>query len=207
MKAKLVFATHNQGKIKELKHLFVGFEDRLELLCLGDVSVPDVIEDGNSFFENASKKAIQTSIATGLPALADDSGLVVDALGGAPGIYSARYAGTPSSDANNNLKLLQDMNDIPQKDRQAHYFASLVFADTQSDLKNEVYEASGQCHGQIMSEPRGDGGFGYDPLFLLPKYGKTLAEMPPAAKTDLTHRAKALKNMIPKILGHFKLVN
>ena len=207
MKAKLVFATHNQGKIKELRRLFKGVNDRLELLCLGDVSVPDVVEDGESFFENASKKAVETSIATGLPALADDSGLVVDALNGAPGIYSARYAGSPTSDDNNNKKLLAEMKSIPARNRQAHYFASLVFADPKSELKGKVYETSGQCHGLITEEPRGNGGFGYDPLFFLPKYGKTLAEMAPEAKMDLTHRAKALKNMIPKILGHFKLVN
>ena len=205
MKPKLVFATRNQGKIKELKILFVEYNEQIEILSLGDIEVPEVVEDGNTFLENATKKALETSQFTGLPALADDSGLVVDALDGAPGIYSARYAGIPSNDQKNNLKLLKALDKTPPENRRAHYYAALVFSDTQSHLKNKIYHSWGACQGRILTAPKGDGGFGYDPLFFLPKFGKTFAEMSENDKIDLTHRAKALKSIVPKILGHFKL--
>ncbi|MEM9491009.1 MAG: non-canonical purine NTP pyrophosphatase, partial [Myxococcota bacterium] len=175
MSAELVFATRNSGKVVELRQLLADVE--LAVLSLSDVevqrgiSIPEVIEDGDTFAANAALKARAINRATGLPALADDSGLEVDALDGAPGVYSARYAGPEASDADNNAKLLAAMRDVPDEQRSARFRSSLALADRSGPLADSLLTADGVCEGRILREPRGSGGFGYDPLFFAPELG------------------------------------
>lgn len=196
---KLLLATNNKGKIEELQDLLkdAGIEFvtpaqlRLEL---------DVKEDGATYKENASKKAIAFAQASGLVALADDSGLEVDALGGAPGLYSARYSSKPgASDADRRAFLLQNLKDKPRP-WTAHFHATIAIAKP----SGEVEFAEGNCFGEIIPEERGSGGFGYDPIFLLTDLGKTMAQLEMDEKNRLSHRARAVMNAMPilkKILG------
>lgn len=202
MKSILLFATHNQGKVVELAKLFAKVEG-LEVRSLDGYDVPEVEEDGATFAANAAKKALAVSKATGLPALADDSGLEVDALGGDPGVHSARYAGEHGDDAANNAKLLSAMQGQPK--RSARFRSALALADWAGSLGNEVIEASGACEGEILSEPRGTGGFGYDPLFYCPELGCTFAEAGVGPKNQLSHRARAMSEMLPKLMDYFAL--
>jgi XTP/dITP diphosphohydrolase len=155
------------------------------------LGVEDVPETGLTFVENALIKARHAAAVTGLPALADDSGLIVDALGGAPGLYSARYAGQPTSDAANNAKLLEAMRDVPDDQRRARFYAVIVLLRHPEDPQPLI--AEGAWEGQITRELRGNGGFGYNPLFLDPDHGLTAAEMDTALKNRLSHRARALE--------------
>ena len=157
----LVFATRNRGKLVELRELLPGIEVR----SLDDIDVPDVIEDADSFEGNARKKAFEVAAALALPTLADDSGLEVDALGGAPGVYSARYAGAGHDDAANNAKLLAALAGIPPDKRTARFHSVLALADVTGPLGANVITADGTCEGVILDAPRGTGGFGYAPLF------------------------------------------
>ncbi len=184
---KLVLATQNQHKITEITQIlkYPG----LELLSLTDFSLaPDIKEDGDSFRENAYLKAHQVTQLTGETALADDSGLEVTALNGAPGIYSARYAGEAATDIDNNQLLLKQMAEIPQNKRQARFCGVIAIVKP----NGESFFAKGACEGLIATSPKGEHGFGYDPLFTIPKYNKTLAELGPAIKNQISHRAKAL---------------
>jgi XTP/dITP diphosphohydrolase len=161
--------------------------------------IPEIIEDGQSFFENAMKKARLVSEWTGESALADDSGLEVDALGGAPGIYSARYAGDSATDADNIRKLLQDLEEIAPQDRGGAFHCVLVLYQPGGHF--ECFE--GRWRGQITDEPAGTGGFGYDPVFFLPEISMTVAQLPPGLKNQLSHRAKAfqkLNNYLQKVI-------
>jgi XTP/dITP diphosphohydrolase len=194
----LVFATRNRGKLVELRELLPGIEVR----SLDDIHVPDVVEDADTFAGNAAKKAREVSEATGLPALADDSGLEVDALGGAPGVYSARYAGEGHDDAANNAKLLAALAGVPAEKRTARFRSVLALADVTGPLGNEVITADGTCEGTILDAARGTGGFGYDPLFYAPELGMTFAEAGVGAKNDLSHRARAMKAMKPRLLEY-----
>lgn len=202
----LVFATRNKGKLVELRQLLPG----VDVLSVDDAaarlghSIPDVVEDADSFVGNASKKAREVSRATGLPALADDSGLEVDALGGAPGVYSARYAGEHAGDAANNAKLLAALAEVPGEQRTARFRASLAFADVTGPLGAEVITADGVCEGVILDALRGTGGFGYDPLFFVTERGKTFAELDVAAKGELSHRARAMAAIRPKLLAYLQ---
>jgi XTP/dITP diphosphohydrolase len=196
----LVFATRNRGKLVELRELLPGIEVR----SLDDVHVPEVIEDADSFVGNASKKAREVSAATGLPALADDSGLEVDALGGAPGVYSARYAGEPHDDAKNNAKLLAALAGVPAEKRTARFRSVLALADTNGPLGSQVITADGSCEGIILEAPRGSGGFGYDPLFYSPELGMTFAEAGVGPKNDLSHRARAMRAIKPRLLEYLR---
>ena len=188
---KLVFATRNPGKLVELRQLL----PELEIIPL-DPAMPEVIEDADTFAGNAAKKALEVSAWTGLPALADDSGLEVDALGGAPGVYSARYAGAGHDDAANNAKLLAALATVTA--RSARFRASLALADGD----RVVATADGTCEGVILDAPRGTGGFGYDPLFYSPELGMTFAEAGVGPKGHLSHRARAMQAIKPALLAH-----
>ena len=202
----LVFATRNKGKLVELRELLPG----IAVLSVDEAAqqlgrtIPDVVEDADTFAGNAAKKAREVSAATGLPALADDSGLEVDALGGAPGVYSARYAGDQHDDAANNAKLLTVLRDVPPERRTARFRASLALADVTGPLGTELLTADGTCEGIILDAPRGTGGFGYDPLFFAPELGQTFAEAGVGPKSDLSHRARAMKAIKPRLLAYLQ---
>ncbi len=166
-----------------------------ELANQADHDIPSPVEDGSTFIENALIKARAVSAASQLPAIADDSGLVVPALDGAPGIYSARYAGDGATDADNNAKLLEELAE--KQDRRAHYYTSLVFLSHADDPAPLI--AWGEWHGEILHSPQGDGGFGYDPLFLIPHLAKSAAQLPAQEKNLLSHRGKALTQLIAQL--------
>lgn len=182
---KIVLATGNSGKVKEFRNLVSG----VEVLSLKDfASLPAVVEDGATFEANALKKAQAAADFTGLIAVADDSGLEVDYLGGAPGIFSARFAGDSANDVRNNEKLLHLMQGVPKEQRGARFVCALAIVTP--DGREVVVK--GDCQGYILEQPRGDAGFGYDPLFFYPPLGKTFAEINLAAKNEISHRAKAV---------------
>ncbi|MEK6600175.1 MAG: XTP/dITP diphosphatase [Deltaproteobacteria bacterium] len=191
---KIVLATRNMGKVKEIKEILRGLD--LDMLSLNDFTeVPSISEDGKTFKENALKKARFVSRYLNIPALADDSGIEVDVLDKRPGILSARYAGGNATDEENNKKLLLELKDIPLKKRCAHYkcVIAIVFP------LGEEETVDGSCNGFISLEPKGLGGFGYDPLFYVPEYGKTMAELPPDIKNRISHRGKALAKLKEKL--------
>ena len=161
------------------------------------------MEDAGSFAGNAIKKAREVSIATGLPALADDSGLEVDALDGAPGVHSARYAGVHADDRANNDKLLAALAGVPRARRTARFHSVLALSDCTGRLGAEVITAEGTCEGVILDAPRGAGGFGYDPLFWVAALGATFAELGVGTKNDLSHRARAMRAMKPRLAAYF----
>jgi len=184
---KLVIASKNKGKIAEIREMLAGLP--LEILSLQDFpEAPDIEEDGESFFANALKKAQTVAAYTGLPVLADDSGLEVDALGGAPGIHSARYAGVGASDGDNNEKLLEDLKDVPAERRGAAFRCVLVLYRPEGSCE----EFTGRWPGVITETLRGANGFGYDPLFYVPASGKTVAQMSREEKNLGSHRAQAV---------------
>ena len=203
----LVFATRNRGKLVELRQLLPDLNviDVDEAARRIGRELPDVVEDADTFAGNAAKKAREVSAVTKLPALADDSGLEVDALGGAPGVYSARYAGvTGHADAANNAKLLAALAGVPAAQRTARFRASLALADVYGPLEGDVITADGVCEGLILDAPRGTGGFGYDPLFLVPDLGQTFAELGVGTKGDLSHRARAMRAIKPRLLEYLR---
>ena len=203
MSRPLVFATRNAGKLVELRELL----PELDVLGIDEAAarlrraIPEVDEDADTFAGNAAKKAREVSAATGFPALADDSGLEVDALGGAPGVWSARYAGA-GGDAANNAKLLVALRDVPPERRTARFRAVLALADVTGPLDDAVITAEGMCEGVILDAPRGTGGFGYDPLFLVPEIGQTFAELGVGPKGERSHRARAMQAMRPQLLAY-----
>lgn len=208
MARPLVFATRNRGKLVELRELLAG----VDVLSIDEAAarlgraIPEVDEDQDTFAGNAAKKAREVSAATGLPALADDSGLEVDALGGAPGVYSARYAGASGhgADAANNAKLLAALAGVPPERRTARFRAALALADVTGPLGERVLIAEGACEGTILDAPRGTGGFGYDPLFFAPELGRTFAEAGVGTKSELSHRARAMRAMRPQLLEYLQ---
>lgn len=186
----LVLATHNQGKVEEIKKILGEFP--LEFLSCADlVRVPEVVEDGQTFYENALKKALVLSEYTGKLTMADDSGLEVDALNGQPGVYSARFAGEESDSEANNDKLLSLLEGLPMEKRGARFKCVIVLADREG----EIARAEGICEGAIAEIPKGENGFGYDPLFYLPEKGCTMAELSLEEKNSLSHRGRALQEM------------
>jgi XTP/dITP diphosphohydrolase len=191
---RIVLASGNPGKIREIGALLAPLA--IEVVPQSQFGVSEAEEPYHTFLENALAKARHASRATGLPALADDSGLSVDALGGAPGVHSAYYAGREGSreqrDARNNQKLLASLGD----DRRAHYTCMIVLLDQEK----APLVAEGRWHGEIARAPRGAGGFGYDPLFLLPD-GRTAAELPPAEKNRISHRGMALAKLLELLRG------
>lgn len=187
---QLVLASRNQGKIKEFRDLLqpLGYD----VLTPTDFpGLGEVVEDGRTFYDNARKKAEVVSAETGLPALADDSGLVVHYLGGLPGVRSARFSEPEHSDMANNQKLLQMLQGVPEHKRQAHFVAVLAWARPGMPTRFTI----GRCFGSITSEARGAYGFGYDPLFLLSDFGQTMAELDMLTKNRISHRAKAMQRM------------
>lgn len=194
---KLVLASGNAGKLKELQAMLADLP--LQIMAQGELDVTEVPETGLTFVENALIKARHACASTGLPALADDSGLIVDALDGAPGLYSARYAGSPTNDAANNAKLLEAMRDVPVERRTARFYAVIVLLRHANDPQPLICE--GSWEGLILDELRGSNGFGYNPLFLDPARGLTAAEMDPAQKNAISHRAMALAKL-RAVLAH-----
>ena len=183
---KLVIASNNPGKLREISQILAPLG--IEVLPQSAFGVAEADEPHATFIENALAKARHASAITGLPALADDSGMCVDALDGAPGVHSARYAGEPRSDERNNAKLLEALGE--RQDRQAHYYCVIVVMRDAQDPQPLI--AEGLWRGEILRAPRGSGGFGYDPLFLDPEFRQTGAELAPARKNLISHRGKAL---------------
>ena len=189
---KILLATQNQGKVRELQDLLAG--ENIEVLSLLDISDwEDVEENGKTFADNATLKARAAVLRTGLIALADDSGLEVDALDGAPGVYSARYAGEPKDDERNNDKLLALLESVPDDKRTARFRCALVVATPDG----EEYLTEGMVEGRILRQRRGKGGFGYDPLFFVTEFARTMAELNLAQKNKLSHRSQAVHKVIP----------
>jgi len=185
---ELVLASSNRGKLAELAPLLAGAG--FVLRTQGEFGVPDAVEDGASFVENALIKARHASAATGLPALGDDSGLCVDALHGAPGLYSARYGGVHGDAARNIARLLEELRDVPAQARGAEFYCVLVLLRGADDPQPLV--AEGRWRGRILDAPRGDHGFGYDPVFFDPDNACSAAELDPAIKNAISHRGRAL---------------
>jgi len=191
---KLVIASNNPGKLREFQFLLQPLG--IEVLTQAQLGIAEAEEPHVTFIENALAKARHVSRLSGLPALADDSGICVEALGGAPGVQSARYAGdNPKSDRRNNEKLLQDMQGVT--DRRAHYYCVLVLLRHADDPQPLI--AEGEWHGEIAHAERGDSGFGYDPLFWLPELGKMSAELEREQKHAISHRGKALKVLLDRL--------
>ena len=189
--SRLIVATNNAGKTKEIKAILGGFYD--EILSLKEAGIRlDVVEDGDTFEQNAVKKAVEASALTGCDTLADDSGLCVDALGGAPGVYSARYAGEDATDAMNNDKLIKEMAGVAERGAKFVCVMALV-------RNGEAVTAYGEVCGQIAQVPDGSGGFGYDPLFFYPPLGQTFGQLDADTKNSLSHRANALAALKKKL--------
>lgn len=188
----LVLASGNSGKLREFNQLLspLGFDVRPQ----ADFGVIDVEETGLTFVENALLKAREASLISGLPALSDDSGLEVDALNGAPGIYSARYGGEPKTDQKNNETLLAALNDCAEGQRSGRYWCVLVYLRHPKDPVPVIVQRSWE--GEILAHPRGQEGFGYDPLFWLPDQGMSVAELPSETKNRLSHRGRALQGLV-----------
>ncbi|TJZ72035.1 RdgB/HAM1 family non-canonical purine NTP pyrophosphatase [Chitiniphilus eburneus] len=193
MTRKIVLASNNAGKLREFSKLFETLD--IQIVPQGELGVGEADEPHDTFVENALAKARHAAAATGLPALADDSGICVAALSGAPGVYSARYAGEPKSDARNNEKLLAEL--AGQTDRRAWYYAALVLVRRVDDPQPII--ADGICLGEVLHAPQGDGGFGYDPLFWLPEFGRTVAEISADEKARISHRGRALRALVAKL--------
>lgn len=195
MAEKIVLATHNAGKIREFKSILepLGYEAVSVHDVIADITEPE--ETGTTFAENALLKATYYMKATGLPCLADDSGIAADALGGRPGVYSARYAGPDCDDEANNQKLIRDLAPYTGDDRKGYYacVVALVWPDGRS------LTGKGTCDGIIRDFYQGEGGFGYDPLFYLPEFGKTMAELSMEEKNQISHRGRALRDLLSKI--------
>ncbi|MBV8465409.1 MAG: RdgB/HAM1 family non-canonical purine NTP pyrophosphatase [Burkholderiales bacterium] len=190
---RLVLASNNAGKLREFQRLFAELD--IELIPQGQLGVSEAEEPHATFVENALEKARHAARATGLPALADDSGICVPALGGAPGVYSARYAGEPKSDARNNAKLVADL--ATHSDRRAFYYAVLVLVRHADDPRPLI--AEGRFDGEVVDAPQGEGGFGYDPHFFVPALGKTVAQLTPEEKNPISHRGRALVALMAKL--------
>jgi XTP/dITP diphosphohydrolase len=197
-KAEVVIATRNSGKLREIQAILAPLG--LKILSLRDFpGIPEIIEDGQTFEENATKKAVAVARHTRRIAIADDSGLAVDALHGRPGVYSSRYAGEKATDAERYQKLLKEMAGTPPGKRRAAFICAMAVAAPDGRAETVV----GQCRGEIALAPKGSHGFGYDPVFYLSEWGKTMAELEPEVKNRISHRAQALeklKQLLPNFL-------
>ena len=190
----LVLATHNYGKIEEFKHLFgkVNFN----ITDIGKYSGKAPEENGESFWENSLIKARAATKLTGLVSLADDSGLCVDVLNGAPGIYSARFSGEGATDDSNNQLLIEKLSQTPLEKRQAYYTCHMALSDPDGNIRESV---ECYCHGRIRFEAAGTAGFGYDPYFEVPEYHKSFGQLGDKVKSILSHRARAMRQLVPKL--------
>jgi len=198
---KLVVATRNQHKVREIAVLLAEAELAVEAVTIDEVApTAELREDEDTFEGNALAKARQASAACSLPAIADDSGIEVDALGGAPGVRSARWAGEPCDDGRNNEKMLRELSVVPAARRTARYRCAAAFVDV---AKNVEVVRSGTCEGVLLSKAQGTGGFGYDPLFFLPSLGRTMAEIDLVEKNRLSHRATAFRALAQALRENF----
>ena len=191
---KIILASNNTGKIREFNAMLTGF---YEVVSMSDMNVKEVPEIGLTFVENALIKARNASEQSGLPALADDSGIVVDALNGAPGIYSARYAGNHGDDEANTQKLLDDMVQVADAQRSARFWCAIVFVEHANDPTPIIIQRGWE--GEIMREKSGENGFGYDPIFYVPTHKKSSAELSSEQKNDISHRGKALQALLSEL--------
>lgn len=198
MPHKVVMASGNPGKIREIARLLSSLG--MEVVAQSELGVDDADETGKTFAENSLIKARHAAAATGLPAIADDSGLVVDALDGAPGIYSARYAGPDASDAMNIDKLLAALHDVEMLARGAAFRCAATFVMPDDEI---TLVCEGEWRGAILQQRQGDGGFGYDPVFLDPESGASSAQLTPEQKNSCSHRGKALRGLVALIREHF----
>lgn len=194
-KQQIIIASSNAGKLREFEALFADLP--YQFIPQSELNIEDAEENGNTFLENALIKARHAAQQSGSPSIADDSGLVVEALNGDPGIYSARYAGTPKSDRANNEKLLQALKNIPAEKRHAYFHCCLVLVRSADDPQPMI--ASANWHGKILIEPRGTHGFGYDPIFYVPTHELSAAEITNEIKSEISHRAQALKILKEKM--------
>ena len=189
MRDKLIMATGNAGKVREIAAILADEYEEVISMKQAGISV-EIIEDADSFLGNARKKALAISAVTDYDVVADDSGLCVDGLGGRPGVYSARYSES-GTDADNNQKLVKEASLLDKEGRKAHYVCAIVLARK----GKEIFSCEGTCDGCIITEPAGEGGFGYDPYFYLEKYGQTFGQMDPVKKNQISHRAVALQKL------------
>ena len=195
---KIVLASGNQGKVREINKLFAG--SGIDIVPQSEFGVPDVPETGTTFVENAIIKARHAAACTGLPAIADDSGIEVDALGARPGVYSARYAGEGASDQDNNDKMLAELEGVAEAERTARYWCVLVYMRHENDPVPIITQHSWE--GRILQAPCGDGGFGYDPIFYVPTHDCSGGELPLEVKNTISHRALALQDMLQEFKNH-----
>lgn len=195
---KIVLASGNAGKVREINRLFAGHG--IEVIPQTELGVPDVLETGTTFVENAIIKARHAAEFTGLPAIADDSGIEVDALDARPGVYSARYAGAGASDEDNNNLMLKELNGVAETERTARYQCLIVFMRSHTDPVPLITQ--GSWEGRILEAPQGDGGFGYDPIFYVPTHNCSGGELALDVKNTLSHRAIALNAMLDEFKKH-----
>lgn len=199
--AKWVLASNNKGKLNEFKRLFEAANLNIDIVPQGQLNIEDAVEDGLSFIENAIIKARHASRISGLPAIADDSGLCVPALGNAPGIYSARYAGEHGNDANNNAKLMADLQPIREQNQntpiKGNFVCVLALVRHADDPLPII--AQGLWQGEILPQPQGENGFGYDPLFWVPELQLTAAAMDPEQKNEISHRGLAINSLLQQL--------
>jgi XTP/dITP diphosphohydrolase len=193
---RIVLASNNAGKVREINQLL--HDSGIEVVPQSQFNIADAVEDGLTFVENAIIKARHAAAHSGLPAIADDSGIEVDALNGAPGIYSARFAGEGASDAQNLRKLLAELEDIPEAQRSARFQCLMVYMRHAQDPTPIICQ--GTWEGSILTAPRGENGFGYDPVFFVPERGCSSAELDAATKNSLSHRGKALQQLVKRLL-------
>lgn len=193
---QIVLASRNAGKIVEMRELLQPHGVEVKSVAdFGDL--PEVVEDGDTFAANAAKKAQEIAREVGLWTIGEDSGLRVDALDGAPGVYSARFAGEPSDDERNNAKLISELRDVPDAKRGAEYVCHVAVADASGEIR---LSEEATCRGRIATSARGTNGFGYDPYFLIPELHRTFGELPGVVKRHISHRARAFERVIPKLL-------
>jgi XTP/dITP diphosphohydrolase len=189
---KIVLASNNAGKVREINQLLAS--EQIQVVPQKEFDIPDAVEDGLSFVENAIKKARHAAALSGLPAIADDSGIEVDALNGAPGIYSARFAGVGASDQENLEKLLEMVKDVPDESRTARFQCLMVYMRHSEDPTPIICQ--GTWEGRLLHQPQGENGFGYDPIFFVPTHGCSSAELPPEVKNSISHRGQALQKIL-----------
>jgi len=196
----IVLASRNQKKAGEISELLNPYHISVQSVAEFPAAL-EVVEDGNSFGENAAKKATETALAISQWTIGEDSGLMIDALDGAPGIYSARFSGEDASDEKNNAKMIQELKGVPPEKRTAAYFCNVALSNPQGEICLQV-EAS--CKGRITESPRGQNGFGYDPYFEIIELHKTFGELAPIVKQHLSHRARAFERFIPQLVELFE---
>jgi len=197
---EIVLASRNRGKLAEIVEMLKPHG--IHVRAVDEFpDVPDVVEDSETFAGNAAKKASETAQVLTRWTIGEDSGLMVDALSGAPGVHSARFAGEPSDDERNNQKLRDELDGVPPEKRTAQYVCHVAVADETGTIR---LQEEATCCGRIVEESRGTGGFGYDPLFLIPEYHRTFGELPPVVKRHLSHRARAFERLIPRLVKRHK---